>query len=177
MAERIEFDKVAPEPLRAFLAVERYLAGCGLDPKLLDLIKLRASQINGCAYCIDMHSKDLRVAGESEQRLYELSVWRETEFYSEREQAALAWTEAVTEVGTSRVPDDVFERARGSFSEKELVDLTFAVTMINSWNRLAISFRQEPGTYQPRQAVRSRRAQPEAGGGITSTTEDQEIMH
>jgi AhpD family alkylhydroperoxidase len=131
------------------MALERYVQHSTLEPSLIELVKLRASQINGCAYCIDMHTKDARAAGESEQRLYALSAWQETPFYSARERAALAWTEAVTLVAGEHVPDDVYEQARGQFDEKELVDLTLAVIAINGWNRLAISFRSVPGTYQP----------------------------
>jgi AhpD family alkylhydroperoxidase len=132
--------------------LERYLHGCGLDPALLELVKLRASQINGCAFCIDMHSKDARARGEAEQRLYGLTAWREAPYYTDRERAALAWAEAVTEVSHTHVPDDVYDLARQQFKEKELVDLTLAVIAINSWNRLAISFRKVPGAYQPHTA-------------------------
>jgi AhpD family alkylhydroperoxidase len=149
MKERIDYQKLAHEPLHSLLAIERYLAASGIDPKLLHLIKLRASQINGCAYCIDMHSKDARAAGETEQRLYELNAWRETPFYSERERAALEWTEALTLISETHAPDDVFERVSAHFSEKEIVDLTYAIASINTWNRIAIAFRAVPGTYQP----------------------------
>jgi AhpD family alkylhydroperoxidase len=121
----------------------------GLELSLLDLVKLRASQINGCAYCLDMHWKDARARGESEQRLYSLDAWRETSYYTERERAALAWTEAVTLIAENHVPDDLYEQVRQHFSEEELVNLTLAVVAINGWNRLSISFRTEPGTYQP----------------------------
>ncbi|HEX8727684.1 MAG TPA: carboxymuconolactone decarboxylase family protein [Ktedonobacterales bacterium] len=154
MKPRIEYRKAAPGAIEAMSGLERYLAGCGLEPSLLDLIKLRASQINGCAYCIDMHSKDARAAGESEQRLYALSAWRETPFYSERERAALAWTEAVTLVADGHVPDEVYDLARQQFGETDLVNLTLAVVAINGWNRLAISFRAVPGAYQPRSQQR-----------------------
>lgn len=130
-------------------AVERYVRECGLERRLLELVKLRASQINGCAYCVDMHTKDARANGETEQRLYAVVVWREAPFFTERERAALAWTEAVTLVSQEQVPDNVFEIARKEFSDKELVDLTMAVIAINGWNRLAISFREVAGTYQP----------------------------
>jgi AhpD family alkylhydroperoxidase len=130
-------------------AVERYVRECGLDRRLLELIKLRASQVNGCAYCVDMHTKDARANGETEQRLYAVVVWREAPFFTERERAALAWTEALTLVSQEQVPDNVFEIARKEFSDKELVDLTMAVIAINGWNRLAISFRKVAGTYQP----------------------------
>lgn len=149
MEERIHLAKVSPGAYHAMLGLEKYLQECGLQENLIDLIKLRASQINGCAYCLDMHWKDLREMGESEQRLYSLDAWRETPFYSDRERAALAWTEAVTRVAETHVPDEVYEEVRAHFSEKELGDLTLAVAAINAWNRLAISARTTPGTYQP----------------------------
>jgi AhpD family alkylhydroperoxidase len=121
-----------------------------LDKKLFELVKIRASQINGCAYCIDMHTKDARLAGETEQRIYALNAWRETPFFSERERAALEWTEAVTRVADTHVPDDVHKRVAAQFTEEELVALTMGVIVINSWNRLAVSFRAPAGTYQPR---------------------------
>jgi AhpD family alkylhydroperoxidase len=148
MQARIAYDKAAPEGVKAMWALEHYVRHCGLEPGLLELVKFRASQINGCAYCIDMHTKDARAHGETEQRLYALSAWRETPFFTDRERAALAWTEAVTAVAQNHVPDEVYELARQHFSEKELVDLTLAVVAINGWNRLAISFRKVPGTYQ-----------------------------
>ena len=129
--------------------LEKFVRGSGLPRNLVELLKLRVSQINGCAYCIDMHSKDLRAAGETEQRLYLLNAWREAPFYSERERAAFAWAEALTLITDGHVPDAVFEQARTQFSEEELVNLTLAVVAINSWNRISISFRTEPGTYQP----------------------------
>ena len=129
--------------------LERYVRGSGLEPSLLELIKLRASQINGCAYCVDMHWKDARARGESEQRLYGLMAWRESPYYSERERAALAWTEAVTLIADNHAPDELYEEVRQYFNETELVNLTLALVAINGWNRLAISFRTEPGTYQP----------------------------
>ena len=153
MQPRVEYTKHAQEAQRSLYALERYLFSSGLDHKLLHLIKTRASQINGCAYCIDMHSKDARAAGETEQRLYELDAWRETPFYSDKERAALEWTESVTLVSQTHVPDEVFENLQKHFSEKEIVDLTLAVGMINLWNRLAISMRAVPGTYQARQAA------------------------
>jgi len=143
---RIDAHKAAPEAYEAMLALERYLHRCGLERSLIELVKLRASQINGCAYCIDMHTKDARVAGETEQRLYLLDAWRESPFYSPRERAALAWTEAVTRVSETHVPDEVYEEARQHYSEKELVDLNWVVVAINAWNRLAIPFRFPPGT-------------------------------
>lgn len=149
MNERFQFAKVAPGAYRAMAALEHYLHETGLEESLLHLVKLRASQINGCAYCLDMHWKDLKAIGESDQRLYELNAWQEAPFYSERERVALAWTEAVTRVADTHVPDEVYEKVRGVFSEKEIADLTLAVAAINAWNRLAIASRTLPGTYQP----------------------------
>ncbi len=149
MQPRIEYMKIAPKGVKAMRDLEAYLAECGLEPSLLELIKIRASQINGCAYCIDMHTKDARKGGESEQRLYALSAWRETPFYTERERAALAWAEAVTLIASGHVPDELYEAVRQHFSEEELVNLTLAVVAINGWNRLVISFRTVPGTYRP----------------------------
>jgi AhpD family alkylhydroperoxidase len=151
MQARIDGLKVAPGAYHAMLGLESYIHQCGLEIPLLHLIKLRASQINGCAYCIDMHWKDLRAIGENEQRLYGLDAWRESPYYSERERAALAWTEAVTLVASTQVPDEVYEAARRQFNEKEIADLTLAVAAINAWNRLAISLRAEAGKYQPAQ--------------------------
>ncbi len=149
MQSRIEYMKIAPGAMKPLYGLEKYLAECGLAPSLIDLIKLRASQINGCAYCIDMHTKNARARGESEQRLYDLVAWRETPFYTERERAALAWTEAVTLIADGHVPDEVYEQAREQFTEQELVNLTLALVAINGWNRFTISFRTVPGTYQP----------------------------
>lgn len=149
MASRINYQRSAPGAVHALLNVENYVRQSGLEKPLLELVRLRASQINGCAYCVDMHTKDARAAGESEQRLYAVSVWRDTPFFTERERAALAWTEAVTQLSESHVPDDVYQLARQQFDEKELVNLTMAVIAINSWNRLSVSFRAEAGTYQP----------------------------
>ena len=152
MARRIDSASAAPGAMKAMLALEEYVRTSGLEPRLLELVRLRASYLNGCAYCVDMHSKDARAAGESEQRIYAVPVWRETPFFTERERAALAWTEAVTEVGRAGVPDALFEEARAHFTDEELVNLTMAVVTINGWNRLAVSFRSEPGSYQPRPA-------------------------
>ena len=149
MTSRVDYSRIEPEGYRILVNLNRFVKNCGLEGSLLELVKIRASQINGCAYCIDMHTKDARLAGESEQRIYALNAWAETPFYTERERAALSWTEAITLIGESHVPDELYESARQQFSEKELVDLTFAVILINSWNRLAIAFRSEPGTYQP----------------------------
>lgn len=151
MKPRMEYGKVAPEGMKAMLGLEGYVRQCGLEDSLLELVRLRASQINGCAYCVDMHTKDARGQGEQEQRLYTLVAWEETPFFTERERAALAWTEAVTKIGEGHVPDSVYEDAHRHFNEKELVDLTLAIVAINGWNRLAISFRAVPGTYNPRQ--------------------------
>lgn len=147
MTPRIDAVKVAPGGYKAMLALETYVRQSGLEPSLLELVKLRASQMNGCAYCIDMHTKDARAGGESEQRLYALCAWRETPFFSERERAALAWTEALTEVAEDHVPDEVYGLARQHFTDKELADLTLGIVAINGWNRLAIGFRTVPGTY------------------------------
>jgi AhpD family alkylhydroperoxidase len=149
MEPRLDYAKVAPAARESVYAVEKYARQSSLEPKLRELVKLRASQINGCAYCVDMHTKDARAHGETEQRLYALVVWREAPFFTERERAALAWTEAVTLIAQSGVPDDVYQLARSQFSEKELVDLTMVIVAINGWNRLAISFRTVAGTYQP----------------------------
>ena len=148
MESRFDFDKTAPGVYKAMNGVEQYLENCGLEEPLLHLIMLRASQINGCAYCLDMHWKDLRAIGEQEQRLYSLDAWRECPYYTERERAALAWTEAVTLITNGHVPDTVYELAHAHFSEKELSDLTFAVVAINTWNRLCIASRTVPGTYR-----------------------------
>ncbi|HEX7010356.1 MAG TPA: carboxymuconolactone decarboxylase family protein [Phycisphaeraceae bacterium] len=155
MQQRINYVKAAPDAIKAMRGLEAYVRQSGLEAGLLELIKLRASQINGCAYCIDMHTKDARARGESEQRLYALTAWRETPFYTDRERAALAWTEALTLIHEGHVPDEVYEQVREQFSEKELVDLTMAVVAINGWNRLAISFRTVPGTYQPPATLQS----------------------
>lgn len=148
MHPRIDYAKAAPGALAAMSGLEAYIHQAGFDRLLLELVKLRASLINGCAYCIDMHTKVARSLGETEQRLYSVSVWREAPYYSERERAALAWTEAVTLVSVDHVPDEVYELARQQFTEKELVDLTLAIVAINGWNRLAIASRTVPGTFE-----------------------------
>jgi AhpD family alkylhydroperoxidase len=150
MKARLEFRKASPQADKAMTGLHAFVRNCGLDHSLLELVKLRASQINGCAHCIDMHTKELRVDGESEQRLYLLNAWRDSPFYSDRERAALAWTEAVTLVTEGQVPDEVYEEARAQFSEEELVNLTMAVVAINGANRLNIAFRTVPGGYQAR---------------------------
>src|SRR3954463_6048823 len=149
MNARLDFRKASPQGEKAMMGLHAFVRNCGLDHSLLELVKLRASQINGCAYCIDMHSKDLRAIGESEQRLYLLDAWRESPFYTDRERAALAWTEAVTLITDGHVPDSVYEEVRPHFTEKELADLTFAIATINAWNRLSIASRAVPGSYQP----------------------------
>ena len=150
MNERMNYGTVAPEGIRALGGLETYVRGSGLEPGLLDLVKAHASQLNGCAYCIDMHTKDARARGETEQRLYALPVWRATPFYTGRERAALAWTEAVTLISHGPVRDALYQETREYFSEKELVDLTLALVAINGWNRLTIPFQTVPGTYQPK---------------------------
>jgi AhpD family alkylhydroperoxidase len=149
MEARIDYVKTARGIYEAMLGLENYLHQCGIEERLLHLIKLRVSQVNGCAYCIDMHWRDLRALGESEQRLYGLNAWEESPYYTERERAALKWAEAVTNIGETHAPDEIYEGARKHFNEKELADLTFAIATINSWNRLAISARSVPGRYQP----------------------------
>ena len=149
MAERLNLGRVAPGGYKAMLGLEQYLSQSGLEPRLLDLVKLRASQVNGCAFCIDMHWKDLRAAGETEQRLYGLDAWRESEYYTDRERAALAWTEAVTLVTQGHVADEVYEIAHAQFPDKELADLTLAIATINAWNRMAIASRTVAGHYRP----------------------------
>ncbi|MGH7654320.1 MAG: carboxymuconolactone decarboxylase family protein [Gemmatimonadaceae bacterium] len=155
MTERLDYKKASPGAFQAMLKMEEFVRGCGLDHALLELVKTRVSQINGCAYCLDMHSKDARAGGETEQRLYLLAAWRETTFYSARERAALAWAECVTQLAGHDVSDALYEEVRGQFDDKALVDLTMAVIAINGWNRLAVPFRAEAGVYQPA-AVRSR---------------------
>ena len=149
MKARMNYAKAAPGVMRAMSALDTYLAECGLEPALREMVKLRASQINGCAYCVDMHSLDARALGETEQRLYLLDAWRETPLYTERERAALEWTEAVTRVADGHVPDEVFASVRAHFSEEELVNLTIAVIATNSFNRLNIAFRPKVGDYRP----------------------------
>ncbi len=149
MRARLNYAKAAPGLYEAMDHLEEYLQNCGLERPLLLLVQLRASQVNGCAYCLDMHWKDLRAIGEKEQRLYSLDAWRECPFYSDRERAALAWTEAVTTIADGHAPDAIYEAARAHFSEGELANLTFAIATINAWNRLSIAARIVPGSYQP----------------------------
>lgn len=149
MKARIEFQRVNSKVVQSLLAIERHLRSSSLGARLLHLVKLRASQMNGCAYCIDMHTKDARAAGESEQRLYALDAWREAPFFDERERAALEWTEAVTRVAETRVPDEAYEIVKRQFTEQEIVDLTIAIANINTWNRLNVAFRTVAGDYRP----------------------------
>jgi AhpD family alkylhydroperoxidase len=150
MKARINLMNVNPGIFQAMLGLEKQVGKAGLDHKLLDLVRMRASQINGCAYCLDMHSKEARAAGETEQRLYGLNAWRETPYYSPQERAALEWTEALTLVADSHVPDDVFERVREQFSDDELAHLSLAIVAINGWNRLNVAARTVLGDYVPR---------------------------
>ncbi|HWQ54787.1 MAG TPA: carboxymuconolactone decarboxylase family protein [Bryobacteraceae bacterium] len=158
MQPRLDGRKAAPAAYRAMSALEGYIRkSSSLEPPLLELVRMRASQINGCAYCIDMHSKDARASGETEQRLYALNAWEETPFFSDRERAALAWTEAITLIAEAKASDDqLYREVREHFTEEELVNLTLGIVTINGWNRLAIAFRAVPGEYQPA-------AHPEAG--------------
>lgn len=150
MEARFDYAKSAAAGYKAMLGLEQYLHTCGLEDSLIHLVKLRASQINGCAYCLDMHWKDLRSLGETEQRLYSLDAWRECPYYTERERAALSWTDTLTLIANTHAPDSIYEEVKAHFNDKELSDLTLAVTTINAWNRLAISARTVPGTYQPK---------------------------
>ena len=152
MEARFNLFTAAPEAYQAMRGLEEYLHRCGLEQPLLHLVKLRASQVNGCAYCLDMHWKDLRAIGEDEQRLYSLDAWRECPWYSDRERAALAWTEALTLVTNGHVPDGVYLEVRSHFTEKEISDLTLAITTINAWNRISIASRTPPGSYRPAKA-------------------------
>lgn len=149
MKERLNYARVSPDALKAMRELEKYLSASGLERPLSELVKIRASQINGCAYCLDMHTKDARKAGETEQRLYALSAWRETPFFTERERAALEWTETLTLISENQVPDSLYDSVRKHFDEKEMVALTMAIVAINGWNRLAIGFRTVPGSYKP----------------------------
>ena len=149
MQIRLDYSKAAPGSVQAMYKLQKYVDDSGLEHSLLELVKTRVSQINGCAFCIDMHTKDARAAGETEQRLYGLSAWREAPYYSERERAGLAWAEEITLVSQTHASDEEYEAARAQFSEEEMVKLTMAIIAINGWNRLAIAFRSEVGKYQP----------------------------
>ncbi|CDF93352.1 4-carboxymuconolactone decarboxylase domain/alkylhydroperoxidase AhpD family core domain protein [Pseudomonas sp. SHC52] len=144
MSQRLDYYSASPGAMKAMIGLEALTSRLSIEPALLHLIKIRASQLNGCAFCTDMHSVDARRLGETERRLFAVAVWRDSRFFTDRERAALAWTEAVTLLAQSQVPDDVYAQARACFSEEELVDLTMAISTINSWNRLAVSFRQSP---------------------------------
>lgn len=155
MHQRLNYKDASPDAYKALLGTEQQVHRSGLEESLIELVKTRASQINGCAFCLDMHTKDARAMGETEQRLYLLSAWREAPFYTDRERAALAWTEAITQIATQGVPDALYEEVRRHFDEKAIVDLTLAVIAINGWNRMAIAFRSEVGGYvSPRSASR-----------------------
>jgi AhpD family alkylhydroperoxidase len=152
MHPRIDYAKVAPKAVDAMMHLQDYVNNCSLSQDLLELVRIRASQLNGCAYCLDMHSKDARAAEETEQRIYLLNAWREAPFYSDKERAALEWTEAVTLVSKTHVPDKIYNEVSRHFSEQEIIELTMAIIAINSWNRLSISMRHVAGTYQPRKS-------------------------
>jgi AhpD family alkylhydroperoxidase len=149
MEPRLHYENLAKHGVQLMYQMEAYLRHSGLEASLMELMKMRASQLNGCAYCLDMHSKDARAAGETEQRLYGLNAWRETPYYTDRERAALAWTEALTNIQDGHAPDEVFEEVKRHFTDEEIANLTLAINQINAWNRISISFRAVPGTYQP----------------------------
>lgn len=149
MEARLDYAKASPEAFKAMVQMEGVVRRSGIDSKLLELIKIRASQLNGCAYCIDMHTKDARFKGENEQRIYALDAWRETPFFTQQERAALAWAETLTNIQIGHAPDAVYQELSRNFSAEERVNLTLAITTINVWNRIAIGFRLVPGTYQP----------------------------
>jgi AhpD family alkylhydroperoxidase len=149
MEARLDYTKASPEAYKAMAQMEGVVRRSGIDPKLLELIKIRASQLNGCAFCIDMHTKDARFKGENEQRIYALDAWRETPFFTEKERAALSWTESLTNIQAGHASDEVYDELSRNFSEEERVNLTLAITTINAWNRIAIGFRLVPGNYQP----------------------------
>ncbi len=153
---RMDYGKAAPGAMRAMYGLERYIRETGLEPSLRELVRLRVSQINGCAYCVDMHYKDARALGESEQRLYGLVAWREMPWYTERERAAFAWAEALTLISTNHVPDELYEQVRQHFTEEELTNLTLVIVTINGWNRFGISFRDDAGTYEPAENAKAK---------------------
>ncbi|MFD2761091.1 carboxymuconolactone decarboxylase family protein [Lentibacillus juripiscarius] len=150
MEARLDYYSIAPEAAKIMVEFEKYIQSTNLDTMLLELVKTRASQINGCAFCLDMHTKDARANGETEQRLYCLNAWRETDFYTEKERAALALTEAITEIANHHISDELYNEVREQFNEKDFVDLVYAINTINSWNRLAITTRAVPGRYKPK---------------------------
>jgi AhpD family alkylhydroperoxidase len=149
MEKRLDYSKAAPGSVQAMYKLQKYVDESGLEHSMIELVKTRVSQINGCAFCIDMHTKDARAMGETEQRLYALNAWRETPFFTDRERAALAWAETITLISETHASDEEYEAARKQFDEGELVKLTMAIITINGWNRLAIAFRETPGSYQP----------------------------
>jgi AhpD family alkylhydroperoxidase len=148
-AQRLNYAEVAPQSYKTMLDFSNYTKTSGLEGPLKELVKIRASQINGCAYCLDMHTKDARAAGETETRIFMLNAWRESDLYTAREKAALAWTEALTLISETRAPDDAYQEVRHSFTEKETADLTHAIVVINSWNRFMMAFRVPAGNYKP----------------------------
>lgn len=150
MNPRLDYSKTAPNAIKGLLELEKYVANSGLERPLYELVKIRASQINGCAFCLDMHTKDARKAGETEQRIYALNAWRETPFYTNRERTALDWTEALTLISENEIPDSLYQATQEYFTENEMITLTMAIIAINGWNRLAISFRTVPGSYEPK---------------------------
>jgi AhpD family alkylhydroperoxidase len=149
MEPRLDYAKASPDGYKAMAQMEAFVRHSGLDAKLLELVKIRTSQLNGCAFCLDMHTKDARAKGETEQRIYLLNAWREAPFFTDKERAALAWTEAITNIQQGHAPDEVYEALSQQFTEQERVNLTLAITAINAWNRIAIGFRLVPGDYQP----------------------------
>ncbi len=149
MEPRLDYMKASPGAYKAMAQLELFIRQSGLEPELLELVKIRTSQLNGCAFCIDMHTKDARSHGEAEQRIYALNAWRETPFFTEKERAALAWTEALTNIQQGHAPEAVYQELSRHFNETERVNLTLAITTINAWNRIAIAFRAIPGSYQP----------------------------
>lgn len=149
MQERIAYASLGPEPYKAMIQMEQYFHNCSVDTMLLHLVKLRASQMNGCAFCIDMHAKDLIAGGETVQRIYGLDAWREAPYYTDRERAALEWTEALTRIADTHADDEIYERVKPHFTEQELVDITWVIGAINLWNRMAISMRVKVGDYKP----------------------------
>jgi AhpD family alkylhydroperoxidase len=153
MTPRLDYRAASPGAVRAMLGLERHMATTSIEKPLYELLKIRASQINGCAFCLDMHTRDARAGGETEQRIYALPAWRETPFFTDRERAALAWTEALTLIAREHVPDALFDEARAHFSETELVDLTIGINAINGWNRIGVAFRLAPGVDQPAKAA------------------------
>lgn len=148
MKTRLDYSKVEPKAVKALMALESYVVAAELGLPLRELVKIRASQINGCAYCIDMHTKDARAEGETEQRIYALNAWRETPFFTDRERAALEWTEALTLISEVEISDELYEKTRAYFNENEIIKLSMVIVAINGWNRLAISFGTVPGSYK-----------------------------